>query len=105
MRRRKVILGVAIVIAVAGALAWTAGRPLLRAAGSTQSPTSSAPASGAAVRKVQAVHPERETMSRDTRLPATVEPFEEADLYAKVSGYVGEVRVDIGDRVNAGDVL
>jgi multidrug efflux pump subunit AcrA (membrane-fusion protein) len=38
-------------------------------------------------------------------LPATVEPFEQADLYAKVAGYVTEVSVDIGDHVKAGQVL
>ena len=38
-------------------------------------------------------------------LPATVEPLEQADLYAKVAGYVTEVAVDIGDHVKAGQVL
>ena len=38
-------------------------------------------------------------------LPATIEAFEQADLYAKVSGYVSEVKVDLGDRVKAGQLL
>jgi multidrug efflux pump subunit AcrA (membrane-fusion protein) len=38
-------------------------------------------------------------------LPATIEPFEQADLYAKVAGYVQEVSSDIGDHVKAGQVL
>jgi RND family efflux transporter MFP subunit len=37
--------------------------------------------------------------------PGTVEAFEAADLYAKVSGYLVEQTVDIGSRVKAGDVL
>jgi RND family efflux transporter MFP subunit len=37
--------------------------------------------------------------------PATAEAFYEADLGAKVSGYVGELLVDIGSRVMAGQVL
>ena len=38
-------------------------------------------------------------------LPATVEPLEQADLYAKVAGYVMEVHADIGDHVKAGQPL
>jgi multidrug efflux pump subunit AcrA (membrane-fusion protein) len=38
-------------------------------------------------------------------LPGTVEPFEQADLYAKVSGYLSEVSADIGDQVKGGQVL
>jgi RND family efflux transporter MFP subunit len=34
-----------------------------------------------------------------------MEAFETADLYPKISGYVTEVRVDIGDKVKAGQVL
>jgi RND family efflux transporter MFP subunit len=34
-----------------------------------------------------------------------MEAYEQADLYAKASGYISEVRVDIGDRVKAGAVL
>lgn len=37
--------------------------------------------------------------------PGTVEPFQSADLYAKVSGFLAEQKVDIGDQVRAGDVL
>ena len=36
---------------------------------------------------------------------ATVEAFWSADQYAKTSGYVSEVKHDIGDRVKKGDVL
>jgi len=38
-------------------------------------------------------------------LPATVEAYEQADLYAKTSGYISDLRVDIGSRVRAGEVL
>lgn len=37
--------------------------------------------------------------------PATVFPFYSAEIQAKVHGYVKEVKADIGDVVNAGDVL
>ena len=38
-------------------------------------------------------------------MPGTMESFDFADLYAKVSGYVKEQGVDIGDRVKRGQVL
>jgi HlyD family secretion protein len=37
--------------------------------------------------------------------PGTIEPIQAADLYAKVSGFLAEQKVDIGDQVRAGDVL
>ena len=33
---------------------------------------------------------------------ASVEPYWSADQYAKVSGYVSDVKADIGDRVTKG---
>ncbi len=38
-------------------------------------------------------------------VPATVEAFEQTDLYAKAAGYLTDVKVDIGDHVTAGQVL
>jgi RND family efflux transporter MFP subunit len=55
--------------------------------------------------RVEVVHPIRATIARRLKTNATLEAFEEADLFAKVSGYLSEVRVDIGDHVKAGDVL
>jgi multidrug resistance efflux pump len=38
-------------------------------------------------------------------VPASIEAYWSAELYAKTSGYVAEVKADIGDHVRAGDVL
>jgi multidrug resistance efflux pump len=38
-------------------------------------------------------------------LTAEFKPFQEVDVMAKVSGYVKEIRVDVGDRVKEGDLL
>jgi multidrug efflux pump subunit AcrA (membrane-fusion protein) len=38
-------------------------------------------------------------------VPATVEAFEQADLYAMTGGYISDVKVDIGDHVKAGQAL
>src|SRR5882762_1237144 len=45
------------------------------------------------------------TVAQRLQTNATLEAFEEADLFAKVSGYLSDVRVDIGDHVKAGQVL
>jgi RND family efflux transporter MFP subunit len=65
---------------------------------------SSAAASGQAL-SVSVVQPERRDFELVSTQPGTAEAFYEADLGAKVSGYVGEVLVDIGTRVTAGQVL
>jgi multidrug efflux pump subunit AcrA (membrane-fusion protein) len=44
-------------------------------------------------------------LSRDLILTAEFKPFQEVDVMAKVSGYVKEIRVDVGDRVREGDLL
>jgi multidrug efflux pump subunit AcrA (membrane-fusion protein) len=54
---------------------------------------------------VQVVRPRRVTVAQRLQTNATLEAFEEADLFAKVSGYLSDVRVDIGDHVKAGQVL
>jgi RND family efflux transporter MFP subunit len=55
-----------------------------------------------AVRVIQA---QSRSFERVSRQPGTAEAFYEADLGAKVSGYVSELFVDIGTRVVAGQVL
>src|SRR5258707_13573572 len=55
--------------------------------------------------RVEVVRPRRVTVAQHLQTNATLEAFEEADLFAKVSGYLSDVRVDIGDHVKAGQVL
>jgi multidrug efflux pump subunit AcrA (membrane-fusion protein) len=55
--------------------------------------------------RVEVVHPRRVTVAQRLQTNATLEAFEEAVLFAKVSGYLSDVRVDIGDHVKAGQVL
>lgn len=64
-----------------------------------------APAAASAARNVEVVAPLRMKMARRLDVPATLDPYEQADLHAKIAGYVAEIRVDIGDRVRAGDLL
>jgi RND family efflux transporter MFP subunit len=47
----------------------------------------------------------REDLFRQVTIPAEFRPYVEAQLNAKVSGYVKEMKVDIGDKVKAGELL
>lgn len=46
-----------------------------------------------------------ENVSQAIVLTAEFHPFQEIDVMAKVSGYVKEIKVDVGDRVNQGQLL
>src|SRR5262249_44019033 len=58
-----------------------------------------------AVPNVDTVRPKHADMSHKFDTNGTLEAYETADLYPKVSGYLSEVRVDIGDHVKAGQLL
>jgi len=49
--------------------------------------------------------PQRKSLKLQTVQPGHIESYEEASLRSKLSAFVGEVRVDIGDMVSAGQVL
>jgi RND family efflux transporter MFP subunit len=55
--------------------------------------------------RVQTIAVDQQDLEQKIELPGTVEGFETAELYAKVGGYLKEITVDIGDRVNKGDEL
>src|SRR6516162_4540982 len=46
-----------------------------------------------------------EDMSKSVVLTAEFKPFQEVDVMAKVAGYVKHIGVDIGDRVQQGQLL
>ncbi|MGQ9588855.1 MAG: efflux RND transporter periplasmic adaptor subunit [Planctomycetota bacterium] len=48
---------------------------------------------------------EKGRIERVLRQAATLHPYEEVFVYARASGYAREVRADMGDRVESGDVL
>lgn len=54
---------------------------------------------------VECVTPRAGGVDRVCLQPGTIEPFEAADLYTKVSGFLVEQKVDIGYPVKAGDIL
>lgn len=54
------------------------------------------------VKTVAAIQTE---IAKTTQQPATVYPFYETEIRPRVSGYISEISVDIGDIVKTGDVL
>lgn len=88
--RSSAVMAAALLLAVAGAGCSRGGEP-----------TTAAPPPVS----VTVVRPERHTIARTTALPAAIEAYEQAPLYAKVAGYVADIAVDIGARVDEGQVL
>lgn len=54
---------------------------------------------------VSLLKPERRDVTRWIRLPATVAADAEVTMYAKVSGFLKDFKVDIGDQVRPGQVI
>jgi RND family efflux transporter MFP subunit len=92
---RLAIFGVVIAIAVSGYRFVSLESEKASAAIPTPTPAQS----------VETIRPIRADMARSFNTNGTLEAFETADLYPKASGYLAEVRVDIGDRVRQGQVL
>lgn len=62
-------------------------------------------ATAAPIPVVQVARADREDLFKEITVPAEFRPYTEVELHAKVSGYVKEMNVDIGDRVKAGQLL
>lgn len=58
-----------------------------------------APASVESLMRASVTKPIRKTLMRRTEQPGQIEAYEQTPIYAKVSGFVADVKVDIGDRV------
>lgn len=78
---------------------------LAASAGCRQGAAVAAPENGDEPASVNVVVAEEETLEHKTTQPATVRAFYEAHLYAKVSGYLEQLSVDIGDDVQQDAVL
>jgi RND family efflux transporter MFP subunit len=82
----------AAVVLVMALRAWQ-GRSAQAATGAATTPT-------VAVARV-----DREELFKAIDIAAEFRPYAEVDLHAKVSGYVKQMKVDIGDHVQAGQLL
>ncbi|MFI5379170.1 MAG: efflux RND transporter periplasmic adaptor subunit [Tepidisphaerales bacterium] len=54
---------------------------------------------------VNAARPKRSAGAIETTLPADVHPMQQTSIYPRASGYLKKLLVDIGDRVEAGQLL
>ena len=54
---------------------------------------------------VAVVRAERHDLATNTELSAEFRPFQEVDVHAKVAGYLKYITVDVGDRVEHGQLL
>src|SRR3569833_337216 len=96
IRRFKVpvlsVLTVAIIVAITLLATSKSGKAKL--------PDNTQTAPSVAVVKVT-----REDLAREIKIPAEFRPYTEVELHAKVSGYLQQMNVDFGDRVQAGQLL
>jgi HlyD family secretion protein len=99
-QRRIVIAGVVAASIAAGVFLFVRNRTAHREAETAGSNT----AGGSAVR-VRVVTPGRGGLKGTVRRPGSVHAFQYAQLFAKVAGYLRNQTVDIGYRVEKGQVL
>lgn len=55
--------------------------------------------------RVSPIKPVRKNLVRTVEQPGEIHAFERTPVYSKVTGYVGKVHVDLGDKVQAGQPL
>jgi RND family efflux transporter MFP subunit len=70
-------------------------------AGSTAPPASTA----ASLTPVAVAKASTEPLARDIVLTGEFRPYQSIDLHAKVAGYLKQITVDVGDRVEAGQLI
>jgi len=97
--------GLAALLAAGSWLMESGNFSLGQKAPSTPGSSSAGAKTSETIPEVQVVKPVRRDVAATLRLPATVSPYHQTTLYAKVSGYLKSIRVDKGDSVRAGQVL
>jgi len=81
------------------------GISLLTSCGQASTGTSPAAGSTPAQDTVAVFVLHTDTLKKGVDLPGELDPYLQTDLFAKVQGYVREMKVDIGDRVRKGQTL
>src|SRR5436305_15081101 len=100
MPRVRILLGLLVVCAVAGALVVSGILPRIKAKSVLRQETSLA-----AEPAVTVVHPQRQTGAQELVLPGNSQAFMDAPIYARTSGYLKKWYFDIGSRVKTGQLL
>jgi RND family efflux transporter MFP subunit len=86
-------------------LSIIAGVATLSACTSSEKNKKAEAASSSSSQELQCVSLQRQQLGSSVRLPGVLEPYETVAIYPKVSGFVKELLVDLGSRVQEGDVL
>lgn len=102
LSRSRAALFVLLGVAVAGSAFLMAFLPRKAARAELEG---HAAAAGSAAPRLAVAPPKLVASERKLKLPASVEPLEEAVIYARASGYVGRWLVDLGDKVKADQLL
>jgi HlyD family secretion protein len=105
-QKSRWFLGLVVLTAAAAGTGYVFVRGKAAAENTPPTTLDSGKTGGSAVAiSVKIVTPRPGGINRLCTQPGSVEPFEAADLYSKVSGFLVEQNVDIGYPVHAGDVL
>ena len=99
--QRKIVWGVALVALLSvTAVMSSAILPRIKARATVHAETAEM-----AVPTVTVIHPERSAPSKEIILPANVQAFSSAPIYARTNGYLKRWYVDIGAHVKKGQLL
>jgi HlyD family secretion protein len=102
------IVAIALALIFAIGWRWTVSRNVNEPSTTTEdSPSADTPTQGdlSLVPRVDVVLPRVGGVVNSTTQPGSVEAYNSANLFAKVSGYLEQQPVDIGDRVKEGQLL
>lgn len=87
-------------------LAFVTGMVLCGACGQSTDTNGTATATATSAQDTVAVFVLRtDTLKKNVDLPGELQPYLQTELFAKVQGYVRDMKVDIGDRVRKGQTL
>jgi membrane fusion protein, multidrug efflux system len=100
-RGRALAIAVVIVVVLGGAF-LLASHPRQQARAALEEDAQKA---GKAVPRLTVVAPKLVSSERAVKLPASIQPLEEAVIYARANGYVARWLVDLGDKVKADQLL
>jgi len=96
----KILLGVALLLIVAGAVVYRGISTRVRAAADVKADTQDL-----AVPSVSLAQPKRGAPQEEIILPGNIQAFIDAPIYARTNGYLKHWYVDIGGRVKTGQLL
>lgn len=105
MSKPWVLVGVVVACAAVGGAYVMLGPPNKEAEAANSETHESSPSLADEAAQVEVVKPLQGGLERTTTQPGSVIPDKYAELFAKVSGYLKVLNVDIGSRVKEGDLL